>query len=94
MKITAQRIKELRTEKGLSMKKLAQLIDTTDASISYWENNINEPTAPNIKALALFFNVSADYLLGLEDDFGNKVTPGKYTIQDSFNNNSGKIDIR
>lgn len=49
------------------MKQLAKQIDTTDAAISNWENEINEPKISYLKALAQFFNVTADYLLGLED---------------------------
>ena len=67
MSIFAQRLRELRQEKGLSMKQLAKQIDTTDAAISNWENEINEPKISYLKALAQFFNVTADYLLGLED---------------------------
>lgn len=67
MSIFAQRLRELRQEKGLSMKQLAKQIDTTDAAISNWENEINEPKISYLKTLAQFFNVTADYLLGLED---------------------------
>lgn len=49
------------------MKQLAKSINATDAAISNWENGINEPKISYIIAIAKFFNVSADYLLGLED---------------------------
>ncbi len=49
------------------MKQLAKAINTTDAAVSNWENGINEPKISYLKALALFFNVSSDFLLGLED---------------------------
>lgn len=68
MSIFAQRLRELRLEKKLSMKELAKNIDTTDAAISYWENEINEPKISHLKKIALFFNVSSDYLLGLESN--------------------------
>ena len=67
MKIFADRLRELRKEKQLSMKQLAKLINTTDAAISNWENEINEPKISYLKALAEIFKVSTDYLLGLED---------------------------
>ncbi len=67
MNIFSQRLRELRLEKGLSMKQLAKSINATDAAISNWENGINEPKISYIIAIAKFFNVSADYLLGLED---------------------------
>lgn len=67
MKEFAIRLRELRTEKGLSMKQLAKVINTTDAAISNWENCINEPKISYLKSLSLFFGVSTDYLLGLEN---------------------------
>lgn len=67
MKIFAERLRELRLEKGLSMKQLAKELNTTDAAISYWENDVNEPKINYLKVIALYFNVSTDYLLGLEN---------------------------
>lgn len=67
MSIFATRLRELRTEKKLSMKNLAKQINTTDTAISNWENDINEPKISYLVSLAKFFNVSSDYLLGLED---------------------------
>lgn len=32
-----------------------------------------EPSASAVKKLAVYFDVTADYLLGLEDEFGNKI---------------------
>ena len=67
MKIFAQRLRELRQDKHLSMKQLAKELNTTDAAISNWENEVNEPKISYLVSIAKFFNVSADYLLGLED---------------------------
>lgn len=67
MKIFAERLRELRIENNLSMKQLANAINTTDAAISNWENNINEPKITYLKVIAIYFGVSTDYLLGLED---------------------------
>lgn len=67
MKIFAQRLRELRQDKHLSMKQLAKELNTTDAAISNWENEINEPKISYLISIAQYFNVSADYLLGLED---------------------------
>ncbi len=67
MRIFANRLRELREEKRLSMKQLAKHIGTTDATISNWENEINEPKISYIKEIAIFFGVTTDYLLGLED---------------------------
>ena len=67
MKVFAQRLRELRKDKNLSMKQLAKELNTTDAAISNWENEINEPKISYLVSIAKFFDVSTDYLLGLED---------------------------
>ncbi|MBQ3220264.1 MAG: helix-turn-helix transcriptional regulator [Clostridia bacterium] len=67
MKIFADRLLELRKEKNLSQATLAKALGVSFSVVCYWETNRSEPTAPNIVKIAEFFNVSADYLLGLED---------------------------
>ena len=67
-KISA-RIIELRKEKDLTKTALGEAIGVSDVSIGYWESGRSEPNASNIVALADFFDVSADYLLGRTDDY-------------------------
>ena len=63
-------LKELRQEKGFTQAEVAKAIKTSQRNIGRWENGENEPSASFVARLAKFFDVSADYLLGLEDDFG------------------------
>ena len=67
MKIFAERLTDLRKEKQLSKAMLARQLGVSSAVICYWETDRSEPTAVNIVKLAEFFDVSADYLLGLTD---------------------------
>ena len=62
----AERLYELRKEKGLSQQAVAKAIGVTQKAIDFWEKSINEPKASYIVQLAVFFGVSSDYLLGLE----------------------------
>ena len=62
----ATRLRELRIENNLSQQKLAIEIGVTQKAIDFWEKNINEPKASYIIKLAKYFNVSADYILGIE----------------------------
>lgn len=64
---TNELIKELRIEKGISQYQLGQEIGVSQKAIDYWEQGINEPKASYIIALADYFNVSTDYLLGRTD---------------------------
>ena len=66
MKI-AERIVEQRKIFGLSQAQLAEKVGVTRKAVEFWEKGINEPKASYIYQLAKVFDVSADYLLGLED---------------------------
>ncbi len=59
-----ERLKELRTEKGLSQKALAKIICVTDDCIYFWEKGRSEPSINQIIALSEFFETTTDYLLG------------------------------
>lgn len=61
------RIKELRKEKGLTQKKLAQLLNKSETGFASWEQGLSEPSINDIRLMCKIFDVSADYLLGLED---------------------------
>ena len=63
-----ERLKLLRNEAGIGQNRLAADLQISNASISYWETAKQEPTAAAIFKLALYFNVSSDYLLGIKDE--------------------------
>ena len=65
-------IKELRLENNLSQSQLAQAIGTNEKTIIRWENGQSEPSAYYLVKLATFFHVRCDFLLGLEDELGQK----------------------
>ena len=66
--VMAERLKALRTEKGVGQNKLAKDIEVSNASISYWENGKQEPSAQALFKLANYYEVSVDYILGIIDD--------------------------
>ncbi len=70
METLKERLVELRTEKNLTQKELADEIGVSASAIGFWENGINEPKANYVLALAKFFDVSTDYLLGNENESG------------------------
>lgn len=65
--ILATNIYELRQELGISQQELAKRVGVSQKAIDFWEKGINEPKASYIISLARVFNVSADFLLGLEN---------------------------
>ncbi len=62
------KIKELRNEFGLSQQELAEKLNISQKCISNWENGINEPDFETLYKLARLFDVSTDYLLGVEGE--------------------------
>ena len=69
----ASRLTELIQENNLSKRAFAQRIGVSAMSVSDWTNGKVQPTAENIYTIAMVFRVSADYLLGLEDETGAKI---------------------
>lgn len=67
MRYFAIRLKELRIEYKLTQNELAQKIGVSQSMVARWEKDECEPTASAIVAVADFFNVCADYLLGRKD---------------------------
>ncbi len=63
----AERIKELRIERKLTEEELGKQIGVSATAISRWENKVRVPSVDSLYLLALFFKVSADYLLGISD---------------------------
>lgn len=66
----AQIAKELRESLGLSQMQLSKQLGISAAGIGHLELGKREPGSHTLIAYSQFFNVSVDYLLGLEDDFG------------------------
>lgn len=65
MKEYAQIIRELREDRDLSQKEVAQILGTTQQVYSRYENGDNELPLRHLRSLCLYYQVSADYVLGL-----------------------------
>lgn len=63
----AKKLKELRTEKGMTQKQLAQAANVLERTVSHWENGSRECDFDTLLKLSEIFNVSCDYLLGKSD---------------------------
>ena len=67
MSIFSERLKELRLEHNLSQHELAKAVGLTHTAIGIWERKQRIPNADAVISLAIFFKVTTDYLLGLEN---------------------------
>ena len=62
-----KRIKELQESKGISQTNVVKEFKLTYTAISRWETGVRTPTLEDIIMLAKFFDVTTDYILGLQD---------------------------
>ncbi len=59
-------LKQLRQEQQIGQVELASQIGVSKGIISLWENGLREPNMSSLILLAKFFEVTIDYLVGLE----------------------------
>ena len=67
------KLKELRKEKKLTQKEIAEQIGIKQNSYSDWETGKNEPNLENIVKLSRILDTSTDELLGRQVNFGDKI---------------------
>lgn len=60
-------LKLLRTQKGLSQQKLADMLNVSQQSIYKYENDLSEPDIQTLKEISHIFNTSIDYIVGNTD---------------------------
>ena len=65
--IIGERLSELRKDKNLSQKELGKILNVSRNSISLYECSRRSPPDEIKKDIALYFNTSIDYLIGLSD---------------------------
>lgn len=64
-------LKQLRQKKGLTQSDLAKALGVAQGTLSGWENEKYEIDKANLIKLSNIFNVSTDYLLGMENNARN-----------------------
>lgn len=77
------RLRELRSEKGISQADLSKMLKLSRSRINMYERGEREPNFETLELLGDFFNVDLDYLLG-KSDIKNKspISPAEYTNQE------------
>lgn len=63
----AKRLKQLRTEQGLTQVEFARLFEISKGTIAMWETAQRSPDLDTTSKLADFFEVTTDFLLGKSD---------------------------
>ncbi len=73
MDIFVSRLNKLLDENKITKYKLAKDINVSKQAVLLWCDGTNEPKISYLKRIAVYFDVSTDYLLGLETETGEKV---------------------
>ena len=73
MKTYFERLRALREDNDLTQKQIADLLGTSQTMYARYERGANELPIRHLKTLCLFYNISSDYILGIERDSSRKV---------------------
>ena len=65
--VFSQRLKQLRSLQGISQNALADALGVSRTSLKNWELAAATPPLDVLVDMALYFRVSSDYLLGLDE---------------------------
>ena len=63
----SERIKNSRLQKGLTQVQVSKRLNVTKSAVNSWETNNSTPSLIYIIKLSQMFNVSTDYLLGINE---------------------------
>lgn len=63
-----KRIKEIREDRDIKQKEIAEILQTDQSYYSKYERGLHPMTADQIIILCRYYNLSADYILGLIDN--------------------------
>lgn len=63
-----ERIRGLREDKDLKQSEIARILNKSQQGYAHLENGKARFTIEDIKTLCIFYNLSADYILGLIDE--------------------------
>lgn len=87
----AQRLKQLRAEKGITQIQLAEMLEVSKGTVAMWETDQRKPSWEILFQLSDIFDRRIDYILGHTDDVSSpKPTEedidqlGRWAAEESF----------
>jgi transcriptional regulator with XRE-family HTH domain len=84
------RLKELIINSKKQQKEICQEMHITKQKLTNWKTGYTEPNLDDLILIATYFNVSIDFLLGLEDETGAKTTNNTYN---NYGNHNGNVNF-
>lgn len=85
MSVFPKQLKKLIEESNKTQNAICKDLGITKQKLSKWKTAYNEPSLDELILIASYFEVTSDYLIGLENEDGTKKT---INISNSFNNNT------
>lgn len=73
-KLLSELLQKVKTENGIIQDDVAKAIGVSRQALGKWANGETVPDIIDLKKLAKYFDVSADYLLGMTDNKTNDIT--------------------
>ena len=88
MKDFGEKLKILRAEKGLTQKETAKQLEISETGYAGYEQGYREPDFTTLAKICRLFEVTSDYLIGLENEDGSKVKTNTYN---NFGTHQGDV---
>lgn len=70
-------LKAIRKDRNLTQKDVARKLNVVESCYANYEQGRTEPSIETIIKLCKIFDVSSDFLLGLENEYGEKIETTK-----------------
>lgn len=81
--VLGNQLKKLRKEHGLSQSEFGKLMHVSNTTVSNWETEFSRPSYEELKKMAIFFNVSIDFLLDFQVEDSHNMERLKKALKDT-----------
>jgi len=61
-------LKELRIQRNMTQERVANALEVTATTVGRWERNYKIPSTEHLARLAVLFNVSVNFILGIQKE--------------------------
>lgn len=92
----SSRLRQLRENAGWTQKELAKKLNLTQSTIAYYESDRKKPTLENTIIIAKTFDISVDYLLGINNNQSvlAREEEKPYTVVDKLSEEINSLSLR
>lgn len=75
MNVFSIRLQKLIEESNKTQNAICKDLGISKQKLSKWKTAYNEPSLDELRVIAIYFGVTSDYLIGLENEDGVKNSP-------------------